>query len=61
MLDFTERMFNNVELASLYEWNKGRRGDIRPVVELNDLSYKCMSFTLDYDYRECLGLPDLDL
>jgi len=37
MMDFLERMYNDVELASKYEWNRSRRQTpISPVAKLHD-------------------------
>ena len=46
MVDFTNRLQTDTDLAALYEWNMNRRGgnpSKLPKVKANNKKYKCMT------------------
>jgi len=68
MMDFLERMYNDVELASKYEWNKSRRhSPTPPKAKLHDQNYLCLAASETFEAKDCYGaehirpLKDLDI
>lgn len=62
--DFTERMYNNADLASQYEWNANRRGgspSVRPNVNVHSRKYLCLQTSETFQYKDCYGRPHIDL
>ena len=61
MMNFAERMYNDTNLASLYQWNKSRRNGKEPVAKLHDQQYLCMLTSESFEENECNGKPDIDM
>lgn len=62
MKDFANRMFNDAELASQFEWNSNRRGgnqSKKPSVPLHDQSYLCKLTSETFEEKDCYGTPHL--
>ena len=47
--DFIDRMYNDGDLESLYEWNSERRGGPRPAPKLHSNSVKCLVTSETYE------------
>lgn len=60
MDDFvTNRLYNDVELQSLYAWNANRRGSARPKGVLHSNAVRCLHASEAYESKECYGKPDI--
>uniref|UniRef100_A0A7S3IM91 Uncharacterized protein n=1 Tax=Strombidium inclinatum TaxID=197538 RepID=A0A7S3IM91_9SPIT len=64
MKEFTERMYNDVDLASQYEWNMNRRGgtpSVKPKAKLHNKSYLCLQASETFEKKDCEGHPHINL
>ena len=61
MLDFTLRMYNDVDLASQFKWNLNRRGTHKPTASLHDHGFICMATSEVFEEKDCQGRPHIDL
>lgn len=68
MMDLLERMYNDVELASKYEWNATRRQTATPPkAHLHNKGYLCLAASETFEEKDCHGvehirpLKDLDV
>ena len=61
MLDFTQRMYQDSDLASQYLWNKGRRGKARPEANVGEKQFECLNSSEIFELRDCQGSPDIHL
>jgi len=62
VLDLINRLYNDVDLASLYEWNAYRRGgnpSVKPVAKLHNLKYKCLQTSETFEQADCEGKPHI--
>jgi hypothetical protein len=55
MLDFTQRMYDDEELASQYLWNMGRRGTKKPKAKKNDKRFLCLNSSEVFELKDCEG------
>jgi len=60
MSDFITRMYNDVDLESLYNWNANRRGAPRQKALLHSNFVKCLVTSETFENRECYGEPDIN-
>ena len=68
MADFLERMYNDADLASQYEWNASRRQTAAPPkANLHAKKYLCLGSSETFEKKDCMGsehirpLKDLDV
>ena len=59
MLEFTQRMYDDAELASQYLWNQGRRGGEKPQAKVNDKQFLCLNSSEVFELKDCEGAPDI--
>jgi len=51
-------MYNgDLELASQWLWNKDRRVGPKPTTTAQNLTFKCLQATEDFEERDCFGRP----
>lgn len=61
MKELTNRMYNNVDVAALYEWNSDRRGSPKPSPTLHNQKYLCMQTSETFERKDCFGQPHIHL
>ena len=54
-------MYNDVTVASQYEWNKNRRATPKPKAKLHSKSYKCLQGSETFEIKDCEGKPHINL
>lgn len=62
--EFTERMYNNSDLASLYEWNSNRRGgepSVKPHAKEHNIKYLCLQTSEAFEEKDCKNEPHINL
>lgn len=63
ILDFTQRLYNDLDLANKYEWNTIRRGGATNPnkAKLHDKKYECMNSSETFEKKDCLGEKHVNL
>ena len=59
ILEFTDRLYNDADLASQYLWNKARRAGSKPEAQLHDKALLCRRATETFESKDCLGEPHI--
>lgn len=55
MLALSQRLYEDADLASLYNWNKARRARERPGPDLHNIDFKCMTASETFQDKDCRG------
>ena len=64
MKNLTERLYNDVDLASQYDWNRIRRGgepNTRPTAKLHDLRYLGLQASETFELKDIMKEKHIDL
>lgn len=61
MLDFTQRMVQDTDLASQYLWNRKRQAGTKPESNQGDAQFTCLNSSEIFELRDCQGQPDIHL
>jgi hypothetical protein len=54
MLNFTKRLYNDADLASQYEWNRGRQVGDKPSVKSGEREYLCQGASEVFELNDCM-------
>uniref|UniRef100_A0A7S3IP58 Calcineurin-like phosphoesterase domain-containing protein n=1 Tax=Strombidium inclinatum TaxID=197538 RepID=A0A7S3IP58_9SPIT len=59
--DLTQRMYDNADLAGLYEYNKAKGGRPYKPGQEHDKSFLCLQGSETFEVKDCFGQPHINL
>jgi hypothetical protein len=64
MKNFTERLYNDADLASQYDWNQHTRGgspSTKPNTPVHQQRFRCLQASEGFELKDCEGVQHIKL